>query len=52
MAQTFMFPMSMVVRTTGPPALLAGAIRQVAFDIDPAIPVAGLQPYATSSPAP
>jgi hypothetical protein len=47
MAQTFMFPMSMVVRTAGPPAQLAAAIRQAAFEIDPAIPVAGLQPYST-----
>jgi predicted permease len=47
MAQTFMFPMSMVVRTSGPPAQLAAAVRQAAFEIDPAIPVAGLQPYTT-----
>jgi predicted lysophospholipase L1 biosynthesis ABC-type transport system permease subunit len=45
--QTFMFPMAMVARTTGPPAQLAAAVRQLAFEIDPVVPVAELQPYTT-----
>lgn len=47
MAQTFMFPMAFIVRTAGPPAALAGAVRQAVFDIDPLIPVAELQPYVS-----
>jgi putative ABC transport system permease protein len=47
LTQTFMFPMAMVVRTQGPPAQIAAAIRQVAFEIDPVVPVAELQPYTT-----
>jgi putative ABC transport system permease protein len=43
-AQTFMFPMAFVVRTSGEPADLAAAVRQVAFAADPVIPVADLQP--------
>ena len=45
--QTFMFPMAMVARTEGPPAQLAAAVRQLAFEIDPVVPVAELQPYTT-----
>ena len=44
LAQTFMFPMAFVVKTTGDPGQLAGAVRQAAFAIDPTIPVAELQP--------
>ena len=47
LAQTFMFPMAFVVRTDGPPARLAAAARQAAWDIDPFIPVAELQPLST-----
>ncbi|MFN2444114.1 MAG: FtsX-like permease family protein [Vicinamibacterales bacterium] len=47
LAQTFMFPMAFVVRTSGAPAGLAAAVRQTAFDIDPAIPVAEMQAYTT-----
>ena len=46
--QTFMFPMAMVARTAGPPAQLAAAVRQLAFEIDPVVPVAELQPYTTT----
>jgi putative ABC transport system permease protein len=46
LAQTFMFPMAFTVRTSGDPSLIAAAIRRAAFDIDPAIPVAELQPLA------
>jgi putative ABC transport system permease protein len=45
--QTFMFPMAMVARTEGPPAQLAAAVRQIALEIDPVVPVAELQPYTT-----
>ena len=45
--QTFMFPMAMVARTAGPPEQLAAAVRQLAFEIDPVVPVAELQPYTT-----
>jgi predicted permease len=45
MAQTFMFPMAIVARTSTPPAQLAAAVRQAAFEIDPLVPVAELQPY-------
>jgi len=45
--QTFMFPMAMVVRTQGPPEQIAAAVRQAAYDIDPVVPVAELQPYTT-----
>jgi predicted permease len=44
MAQTFMFPMAFVVRTTGDPSHLAPAVRQAAYAVDPTIPVAELQP--------
>jgi ABC-type antimicrobial peptide transport system permease subunit len=47
LAQTFMFPMAFVVRTTGDPALLAAAVRQAAFSVDPTIPVAELQPLTS-----
>jgi putative ABC transport system permease protein len=46
-AQTFMFPMAFVVRTSGPPSQVAAPIRQAVFEIDPVVPVAELQPYAT-----
>jgi predicted permease len=45
--QTFMFPMAVVARTAGPPGQLAAAVRQLAFEIDPVVPVAELQPYTT-----
>ncbi|MEO6238433.1 MAG: ABC transporter permease [Vicinamibacterales bacterium] len=44
LAQTFMFPMGFVVRTNLPPAQFAAAVRQAAYDIDPAVPVAEMQP--------
>jgi len=47
LAQTFMFPMAVVVRTQGPPEQIAAAVRQIAFEIDPVVPVAELQPYTT-----
>ena len=45
--QTFMFPMAMVARTEGPPEQIAAAVRQAAFEIDPVVPVAEMQPYTT-----
>ncbi len=47
LAQTFMFPMQVVVRTGGDPAALAPLVRRAAFDVDPTIPVADLQPLTT-----
>lgn len=47
LTQTFMFPMAMVVRTQGPPEQIAAAVRQAAYEIDPVVPVAELQPYTT-----
>jgi putative ABC transport system permease protein len=47
LAQTFMFPMAMVVRTSGTPSDLAAAVREAAYAIDPTIPVADLQPLDT-----
>jgi putative ABC transport system permease protein len=47
LTQTFMFPMAVVARTQGPPARIAAAVRQVAYEIDPVVPVAELQPYTT-----
>jgi putative ABC transport system permease protein len=47
LTQTFMFPMAMVARTSGPPEQIAAAVRQAAFEIDPVVPVAELQPYTT-----
>jgi len=47
LTQTFMFPMAMVARTSGPPDQLAAAVRQAAFEVDPVVPVAELQPYST-----
>jgi predicted permease len=44
LAQTFMFPMAFTVRTSGDPSRIAAAVRQLAFEINPAIPVAELQP--------
>jgi predicted permease len=45
--QTFMFPMAMVVRTEGPPEQIGAAVRQLAYEIDPVVPVAEMQPYTT-----
>ena len=43
--QTFMFPMHMVVRTGGDPASLAAAGAPArCYEVDPAVPVADLQP--------
>jgi putative ABC transport system permease protein len=47
LSQTFMFPMAFVVRTSGDVAQLAAAVRREALAIDPAIPVAELQPLTT-----
>jgi putative ABC transport system permease protein len=47
LTQTFMFPMAMVARTAGPPEQIAAAVRQAAFEIDPVVPVAEMQPYTT-----
>lgn len=47
LTQTFMFPMAMVVRTAGPPEQIAAAVRQAAFEIDPVVPVAEMQPFTT-----
>lgn len=44
LAQTFMFPMAFTVRTSGDPSQIAAAVRQAAFEINPAFPVAELQP--------
>ena len=44
LTQTFMFPMAFTVRTSGDPSQIAAAVRQAAFNINPAIPVAELQP--------
>jgi putative ABC transport system permease protein len=45
--QTFMFPMHLVVRADSDPAALAGAVRRAAFEVDPTVPVADLQPLPT-----
>jgi putative ABC transport system permease protein len=45
--QTFMFPMHVVARSSGDPSALAEAVRQTAFDVDPTVPVADLQPLTT-----
>jgi ABC-type antimicrobial peptide transport system permease subunit len=42
-----MFPMAMVVRTEGPPEQIGAAVRQLAYEIDPVVPVAEMQPYTT-----
>jgi hypothetical protein len=47
LAQTFMFPMAFVVRTSGEPAQLGAAVRQAGFAVDPTIPVAELQPLSS-----
>jgi predicted permease len=47
LTQTFMFPMAMVARTQGPPEQIAAAVRQLAYEIDPVVPVAEMQPYTT-----
>ena len=39
-----MFPMQMVVRTGSDPASLAAAVRRATYEVDPAVPVAELQP--------
>jgi putative ABC transport system permease protein len=41
--QTFMFPMQMVVRTSGDPGLLAAAVRDAASGVDKSVPVADMQ---------
>jgi putative ABC transport system permease protein len=43
LAQTFMFPMAVVVRTAGPPAQIGAAVRQAAYAVDATVPVAELQ---------
>jgi predicted permease len=43
LAQTFMFPMAFVVRTSGDPSQLAAAVRHAAYAVDPTIPVAEMQ---------
>ena len=45
LTQTFMFPMAVVARTQGPPQQIAAAVRQLAYEIDPVVPVAEMQPY-------
>jgi putative ABC transport system permease protein len=47
LTQTLMFPMAMVVRTAGAPEQIAAAVRQAAFEIDPVVPVAEMQPLTT-----
>jgi predicted permease len=47
LTQTFMFPMAMLVRTQGPPEQIGAAVRQLAYEIDPVVPVAEMQPYTT-----
>jgi hypothetical protein len=47
LTQTFMFPMAMVARTQGPPEQIAAAVREIAYEIDPVVPVAEMQPYTT-----
>jgi predicted permease len=47
LAQTFMFPMAVVVRSQTPPAELGRAVRQAMLEIDPVIPVAEMQPYTS-----
>ena len=47
LAQTFMFPMAFVVRTSSEPAQIAAAVRQAAFAVDPMIAVAEMQPLST-----
>jgi ABC-type antimicrobial peptide transport system permease subunit len=47
LAQTFMFPMAFVVRTTGNPAALGAAARQAAFAVDPMVAVAEMQPLTS-----
>jgi predicted permease len=45
--QTFMFPMAVVARTQVPPEQIGAAVRQAAFEVDPVVPVAEMQPYTT-----
>jgi ABC-type antimicrobial peptide transport system permease subunit len=50
LAQTFMFPMAFVVKTSASAdtsARLAAAVRRAAFDVDPSIAVAELQPLTS-----
>jgi predicted permease len=47
LTQTFMFPMAVVARTQGPPEQIAAAVRQIAYEIDPVVPVAEMQPYTS-----
>lgn len=46
LTQTFMFPMAMVARTQGAPEQIGAAVRQLAFEIDPVVPVAEMQTYS------
>jgi putative ABC transport system permease protein len=43
LAQTFMFPMAFVVRTSADPVQLSAAVRQAAYAVDPTVPVAELR---------
>lgn len=47
LTQTFMFPMALVVRTSADAGELAAAVRQAAYAIDPAVPVAEMQTLNT-----
>ena len=47
LAQTFMFPMAFVVRTSGDPVEVAAAVRLAAFAVDPMIAVAEMQPLTS-----
>jgi putative ABC transport system permease protein len=47
LAQTFMFPMHVVVRVEGDPGALAAAVRRAAYEVDPVVQVADLQPLTT-----
>ncbi len=46
LAQTFMFPMAIMVRTAVSPASMARAVRDAVAAIDPAVPIAELAPYS------
>lgn len=47
LSQVFMMTMAVVVRTDGAPSQLARAAREAVWSIDPAIPVADVQPLTT-----
>jgi putative ABC transport system permease protein len=44
LAQTYMFPMGVVVRAAGEPGALARSVRDAVLAVDGAVPVADLQP--------